>query len=271
MVKKPNGKWRICVDYTNLNKTCPKDSYPLLTIDQLIDVSYGHLMLCFMHIFSCYNQVLMAPEDQSKTAFITYRVVYAYKFMSFGLVKAGATYQSLMNTIYNSQLGRNIEVYFDDMIVTSFMAEIHLEDLKECFDNPRQSGMKLNTEKCTFNLVAGKFLGFLISNRGIEAKPDKIQVVLDMRPLHCQKDVQKLIDCLAALRRCLPFFDTLSGAKTTKAFTWTLECQSTFKALKNYLVSTPFSKALPKEPLSLYLSTGPKAVSTALIREEACL
>ena len=201
LVKKANGKWRMCVDYTDLNAACPKDPYPLPSIDQLIDATAGHLMLSFMDAFSGYNQIKMAPEDCEKTAFITHRGVYCYKVMLFGLINAGATYQRMMNKIFAPQLGRNMEVYVDDMIVKSMLEETHLTDLRECFANLRKHNMKLNPDKCTFALGAGKFLGFLVSQRGIEANPEKIQAVIDMQPPRTIKDVQRLTGRLAALRR----------------------------------------------------------------------
>ena len=92
MVKKANGKWRMCVDFTDLNQTCPKDSFPLPRIDQLVDSTAGHKLLTFMDAFSGYNQILMAEEDQEKTAFITSQGLYCYRVMPFGLKNAGATY-----------------------------------------------------------------------------------------------------------------------------------------------------------------------------------
>ena len=102
--------------------------------------------------------------------------------MPFGLINAGATYQRMMNKIFSGQLGRNMEVYVDDMIVKSMANDTHLQDLKECFETLRTYNMKLNLDKCTFALGAGKFLGFLVSQRGIEANPEKIQAILDMHP-----------------------------------------------------------------------------------------
>ncbi|XP_017221564.1 uncharacterized protein LOC135148512 [Daucus carota subsp. sativus] len=276
LVKKANGKWRMCVDYTDLNAACPKDPYPLPSIDQLIDATAGHLMLSFMDAFSGYNQIKMAPEDCEKTAFITHRGVYCYKVMPFGLINAGATYQCMMNKIFAPQLGRNMEVYVDDMIVKSMLQESHLADLRECFANLRQHNMKLNPDKCTFALEAGKFLGFLVSQRGIEANPEKIQAIIDMQPPKTIKDVQCLTGRLAALRRfisklaerCLPFFDTLKGALKTKKLTWTDECQKAFEDLKQYLASAPLlTTASPSEPLSLCLSVSDKAVGAVLIKE----
>ena len=100
MVKKANGKWRICIDYIDLNKACPKDSFPLPKIDQLVDATSGHKLLSFMDAFSGYNQIRMAPEDEERAAFITERGLYCYKVMPFGLKNSGATYHRLVNKIF---------------------------------------------------------------------------------------------------------------------------------------------------------------------------
>ncbi|XP_074323770.1 uncharacterized protein LOC141660682 [Apium graveolens] len=118
MVKKANGKWGICIDYT-VNNACPKDPYPLPNIDQLIDATSGHVMLSFMDAYSGYNQIKMNPKDILKIAFITHRAAYAYVMLPFGLTNAGTTYQRAMNKIFKDQIGRNLESYVDDMIAKS--------------------------------------------------------------------------------------------------------------------------------------------------------
>ena len=133
LVKKANGKWRICVDFTDLNKACPKDSFPLPRIDQLVDSTIGHKLLSFMDTFSGYNQIRIAEEDQENTAFITSQGLYCYKVMPFGLKNTKVTYQRLVNKMFSKQIGRNIEVYVDDMHVKSKEALAHLDDLKETF------------------------------------------------------------------------------------------------------------------------------------------
>ena len=100
LVKKANGKWRMCIDFKKLNKACPKDSYPLPRIDQLVDATSGHELLTFMDAFSGYNQIGMAPEDEEKTAFITNRGLYCYRVMPFGIKNTGTTYQRLVNKIF---------------------------------------------------------------------------------------------------------------------------------------------------------------------------
>ena len=91
VVKKKNGKWRVCIDFTDLNKSCPKDPFPLPHIDKLVDATAGHQLMSFMDAFSGYNQILMHPEDQEKTSFMTSRGIYCYKVMPFGLKNAGST------------------------------------------------------------------------------------------------------------------------------------------------------------------------------------
>ena len=163
LVKKANGKWRMCVDFTNLNKACLKDSFPLPRIDQLVDSTAEHKLLTFMDAFSRYNQIKMAEEDQKKTAFITSQRLYCYKVMPFGPKNAGATYQRLVNKMFSKQIGRNMEVYMDDMLVKSREELAHLDDLKKTFATLRQYRMKLNPSKCAFGVASGKFLGFMVS------------------------------------------------------------------------------------------------------------
>ena len=129
MVKMANGKWRICVDFTDLNKACPKDSYPLLRIDQLVDSIAGHKLLSFMDAFSRYNQIRTDEADQEKTSFVTSQGLFYYEVMPFGLKNTGATYQRLVNHMFRPQIGRNVEVYVDDMLVKSLGEGKHLDDL----------------------------------------------------------------------------------------------------------------------------------------------
>ena len=147
--------------------------------------------------------------------------------MPFGLKNAGTTYQRLVNHMFHPQIGQNVKVYVDDILVKSQDEEIHLNDLQETFDTLRQYNMKLNPSKCAFGVLSGKFLGFMVSYRGIEANPDKIQAILDMKPPQNLKEVQSLTGRVAALNKfvskstdkCLLFFRVLK-----KAFEWTDDC-----------------------------------------------
>ena len=269
LVKKANGKWRMCLDFMDLNKACLKDSFPLPRIDQLVDSTAEHKFLTFMDAFSGYNQIKMDEEDQEKTAFITSQGFYCYKVMPFGLKNAGATYQRLVNKMFNKQIGRNMEVYMDDMLVKSKEELAHLDDLKETFTTLKQYQMKLNPSKCVFGIASSKFLGFMVSQRGIEANPEKVQAIINMALPWTVKEVQKLTGRIAALSRfvsraidkCLPFFKTLK-----QAFAWTDECKAAFQDLKRYLSNPPLlSPSKEGENLYLYLVISTTAVSAALI------
>ena len=181
-------------------------------------------------------------------------------------------YQRLVNHMFRPQIGRNVEVYVDDMLVKSLGKGKHLDDLQETFDTLRQYNIKLNPSKCAFGVSSGKFLGFMVSHRGIEANPNKIQAILDMKPPQNIKEVQSLIGRVTALNRfvskaidkCLPFFKVLR-----KAFEWTDECQKAFQDLKTYLITAPLlSPSMPGEELYLYLVVSRHAVSSTLIREK---
>ena len=150
--------------------------------------------------------------------------------MPFGLKNAGITYQRLVNHMFRPQIGQNVEVYVDDMLVKSLDEEKHLDDLQETFVTLRQYNMKLNPKKCAFGVSSGKFLRFMISHRRIKANLDKIQVILDMKPPQSIKEVWSLTERVATLNRfvskatkCLLFFKILK-----KAFEWTDECQKSF-------------------------------------------
>ena len=139
MVKKNTGKWRMCINFTDLNKACPKDSFALPRIDQLVDSTANHKLLTFMDAFSGYNQIMMEENDQEKTSFITSRGLFCYRVMPFGLKNTGVTYQRLMNRMFHDQIGRNIEVYVDDMLVKSKEENNHLDDLEETFKTLRHT------------------------------------------------------------------------------------------------------------------------------------
>ena len=220
MVKKANKKWRMCVDFTDLNNTCPKDSFPLPRIDQLLNSTTGHKLLTFMDAFSRYNRIQMAEEDQEKMPFITNQGFCCYRVIPFGLKNVGATYQRLVNQMFNKQIERNVEVYVNDMLIKSKEEKDHLDDLKEMFNTLRQYSMKLNSSKCAFEVSSEKFLEFMVSQRGIEANLKKVRAILEMSSPKMVKEVQSLTRRVATLNKfiskatdkCLPFFKTLKRA-----------------------------------------------------------
>ncbi|CAA0810116.1 Unknown protein, partial [Striga hermonthica] len=274
MVSKSEGKWRMCIDFRDLNKACPKDLYPLPRIDQLVDSTAGCELLSLMDASQGYHQIPLAREDRKRVSFVTSRGTYCYVVMPFGLKNAGATYQRLVDKIFKEQLGRNMEVYVDDMLVKSKEELDHVRDLKETFLTLRRYGMKLNPAKCSFGVRSGKFLGYLVTRRGIEVNPEKLRAVIEMQPPTKVKEVQILTGRIAGLSRFIskvaeksgPLFKTLP--KSSK-FQWTEEAQRAFEELKRMLVDLPLlAKPLQGEDLVLYVSIGEAAVSSVLLREE---
>ena len=149
-VPEKDGKVRVCVDFRDLNKASPKNDFPFLHIDMLVDSTASHSMLFFMDGFSGYNQILMALEDMEKTVVITEWATYCYKVMSFGLKNTRATYQRVATTLFHDMIHRDIEVYVDDMIVKSRDIANHLVALERFFKRIRKFRLSLNPKKCTF-------------------------------------------------------------------------------------------------------------------------
>ena len=171
VVPKKGGKLRVCINYTDLNDSCPKDSFPLPQIDQIVDASTRQGMLSFLDALSGYHQIPMYPPDVEKTSFITPHGLYWYNIMPSELKNVGATYQRLVTKMFWLLLGKTMEVYIDDMLIKSKEQLDHATHLQQVFDLLRTYGMKLNPAKCAFGVSPGRFLGFMMTQRGIEANP----------------------------------------------------------------------------------------------------
>jgi hypothetical protein len=204
MVQKKSGKWRMCIDFTSLNKACPKDNFSLPRIDKIVDSAAGCEVMSLLDCFSGYHQIYMKEEDKASTSFITPFGMYCFVRMPEGLKNVGSTFSHLTKTVLESQVSRNIFTYVDDIVVASKNKENHLADLAETFANMRDARLRLNPEKCVFGVRQGKILGYLVSHRGIEANPTKIQAIINMTPPQSARDIQRLTGRLAALNRFIP-------------------------------------------------------------------
>jgi hypothetical protein len=274
MVQNKSVKWRMCIDFTSLNKACPKDNFPLPRIDKIVDSATGCEVMSLLDCFSGYHQIYMKEEDKTSTSFITPFGMYCFVRMPEGLKNAGSTFSRLTKTVLESQVGRNIFTYVDNIVVASKNKEDHLADLVETFANMRDTRLRLNPEKCVFRVCQGKILGYLVSHRGIEANPTKIQAIINMTPPQSARDVQRLTGRLATLNRfisksierSLPFLKTLRG---TKDFAWGPEQAAAFASLKQHLLElATLTSPDPSLPLLLYVAASPHAVSAALVQEQ---
>ena len=179
----------MCVDFTDLNKVCLKDPFPLPRIDQLIDATIGHPQMSFLDAFQGYHKIPLALDHQEKTAFVTPTGNYHYKVMPFGLQNTGSTYKRMITRMFEPQLCKNIEVYIDDMVVKSKVVSEHVGDLGSIFEILRKRKLCLNASKCFFEVGSSKFLGYLVTHRGIEVNPDQIKAINSLQPPRNPKEV----------------------------------------------------------------------------------
>ncbi|GJZ52860.1 reverse transcriptase domain-containing protein [Tanacetum coccineum] len=147
MVKKHDDSWRTCVDFKDLNKAYPKDGYPLPEIDWKAESLCGFPFKCFLDAYKGYHQIQMAKEDEEKTVFITSKGIFCYTKMPFGLRNTGVTYQRLVDKAFHKQIGRNLEVYVDDLVIKSRTKDEIVRDIEETFKTLREINMKLNPKK----------------------------------------------------------------------------------------------------------------------------
>ncbi|RVW70817.1 Transposon Ty3-I Gag-Pol polyprotein [Vitis vinifera] len=228
VVPKKEGKWRVCVDYTNLNNACPKDSFPLPRIDQIVDSTSGQGMLSFLDAFSGYHQIPMSPDDEEKTAFITPHGLYCYKVMPFGLKNAGATYQRLMTKIFKPLIGHSVECWQISGIYGQPKRHRSQPGSSQSSHGDTSPRNKKELQRLTGKLVA---LGRFIARFTDELRP---------------------------------FFLAIRKAGTQG---WTDNCQNALERIKHCLMHPPIlSSPIPKEKLYMYLAVSEWAISAALFR-----
>ena len=190
VVPKKGEKMRVFVDHKDLNEACPKDIFPLPRIEQIVDASARHGMLSFLDAFSRYHQIPMHLPDPEKTTFITLYGLFYYNVMSFSLKNTRATYQRLVIKMFRPLLGKTMEVYIDDMLVKSKECPDHDKHLQETFELFRAYRMKLNPFKCAFRVSTGRFLGFMVTQRSIEANHVQLKAILESLAPASIKEVQ---------------------------------------------------------------------------------
>nr|GEW40730.1 hypothetical protein [Tanacetum cinerariifolium]GEW43504.1 hypothetical protein [Tanacetum cinerariifolium] len=238
--------WRMCVDFKDLNKACPKDGYPLPEIDWKVESLYGYPYKCFLDAYKGYHQIKMAEEDEEKIAFITSQGIFC----------------------------QNFKVYVDDLVIKSRTEEEFIRDAEETFKTLRKINMKLNPKKCAFGMREGTFLGYRVDADGLRVSPDKVKVVIDLPSPKCLKDVRKLNGKLASLNRflsksaekSLPFFKMLKKCTKKSDFHWTLEAEEVFKEMKQSIAELPMpTTPKSKEELIIYLAAAKEAISAVLM------
>jgi hypothetical protein len=189
LVEMSDGSWCMCIDYTSLNKVCPKDEYPLPRICQIVDSTMSSELLSFLNAYSGYHQISLTTNDEEKTSFITPFGIFCYTKMAFGLKNEEATYQKCIHIVLENQIERNVETYIDDIVVKSQKRGDLLDNLKETFDNLRKYKMMINPKKYVFGVSSGKLLGSMMSSRRIDVHPTKVEAIKKLQPPRTQKEI----------------------------------------------------------------------------------
>jgi hypothetical protein len=199
--KKDLDKLRVCIHFQILNKATPKDEYPMHVANMLINNASENRVISFLDGNARYNQIFIANEDASEMAFIFPGFIRLFEcvVMTFGLKNAGATYQRAMNLIFHKLLGNIVKVYIDDIVVKSVEFDYHIADLCKIFDKMCRHGLTMNPRKCAFRVSAGKFLGFIIHDHGIEINLDRIKSIQNVGAPTCKLEMQKFLGMVSYL------------------------------------------------------------------------
>jgi hypothetical protein len=191
--KKGTSKIRICVNFQNLNRVTPKDEYPMPVEDIMINNASSNKMISFLDGNAGYNQIFMARENVHKMTFWCPGFVELFEWIviTFGLKNVGATYQWTMNLIFHDLLGDIMEVYIDDIVIKLASFDEHLADLRMALERMKKYGLRMNPFTCSFGVSAGRFLGFIVHEHGIQIDPKKIESIHKLEEPTCKIDVQK--------------------------------------------------------------------------------
>jgi hypothetical protein len=243
-------------------------------MDLLIDSAAGHAIFSFMDRFSGYNQIHMSTKDAEKTTFHTPIGNFYYTVMPFGLKNAGATYQRTMTAMFHDVMYQEIEDYVNDIVVKSKKRENHLETLRKVFERCRLNKFKMNPLKCAFGVSAGKFLGFLVHNRGIDVDPAKASVIATMKAPTSHKELKSFLGRLSYIRRFIPGLVAVTTVfiplmKKWVPFVWSTTCQQAFEKIQAIMTKLPIVCALVAGiPLRLYLASNGEAIGALVAQED---
>ncbi|XP_050890539.1 uncharacterized protein LOC127095943 [Lathyrus oleraceus] len=237
-------EWRVCIDYRRLNTTTRKDHFPLPFIDQMLERFAGHDYYCFLDGYSGYNQIVVALEDQEKTAFTCPYGVFAYKRMPFRLCNAPTTFQRCMASIFADMLEKHMEDFMDDFSVFGSSFDNCLTNLSLVLDRFQKMNLILNYEKCHFMVREGIMLGHKISYKGIEVDQTKVEVIPKLPPPVNEKGIMSFLGQAGFYRRLIIDFSKIEKLLTTllvkdKAFLFNNECPMAFETLKSKLILAP--------------------------------
>jgi hypothetical protein len=272
-IDKKGGSIRVCVDYQDINKACPKDNFPTPFVDQIVDDCAGSEIFSLMDGFSGYNQINIAPEDQHKTDFICPWGTFAYRKLPFGLKNAGATFQRAMSYAFHD-IKHIVQPYLDDFPAHSLRRVDHPNHLRAIFVHCRFYRIRLNPHKCIFCVESGRLLGFIVSRQGIRVDPIKVEAILNLPPPSSLRQLQSLQGKANFLRRFIPNYAEITRGftrllKKGSEFVWDKVANNAFEALKLSLTKAPllFPPDYSRDYF-LYLAASEYTIGMVLVQED---
>ena len=243
LVKKKDGTWRFCTDYRTLNAIIIKDSFPIPTVDELIDELYGARFFSKLDLRSGFHQILMNKEDRYKTAFRTHQGHYEWLVMPFGLTNSPATFQSLMNDVFRGLLRKYVLVFFNDILVYNPTWNSHLQHLESVLQVLQYNQLFAKLSKCAFGLTEVEYLGHTVSGEGVAMDKDKVQAVIDWPVPQNLKQLRGFLGLTGYYRRFIKGYASTASVLTNllkkDSFTWDPTATVAFTALKQAITKAP--------------------------------
>lgn len=258
-MKKKDGTMRMCIDYRELNKVTLKNKYPLPRIDDLLDQLQRATVFSKIDLRSGYHQLKIKEQDVPKTAFRTRYGHFEFLVMPFGLTNAPAAFMDLMNRIFRQYLDSFVVVFIDDILIYSWNDEEHKDHLKIVLSILQEHQLYAKLSKCEFWLREVKFLGHVISSKGVAVDPAKIEAMTERQRPTSVHEIRSFLGLAGYYRRFVEGFSKLSGpliALTIKnaKYAWSEQCEQSFQELKERLTSTPvLALPEPHKPYIVYI------------------